>query len=642
VTDTYSTTKPIEVVHHEETVRLTVAQALLRFLARQFTERDGTRCRTVAGVYGIFGHGNTGGLGEALSATPQGEFMFLEGRNEQSMVHAAAAYARATRRMSTLACTASVGPGSLNMVTATAGAHINRLPVLVLPADEYADRKPGTILQGLEHPRAGDLSVNDCFRPVARYFDKITRPEQLLVALPAAMRVLTSPEDTGPVVLCLPQDVQTEAHDFPSRFFEERTWYVDRPAPDPEAVARAADVISGARRPLIVAGGGVFYSAAEEALRRFAATHGIPVAETYAGRGVMAKPGWCSLGGLGVEGTTPANEAAREADVVICAGTRLADFVSGAQSAFQDPAVRFVGLNIDRKDATKNSACAVVGDLRCSLSALSSALQGRRITPPEFEATTAVRVDAWSRGLAEFVGRSASGERMSQLAMLRVINDEAPAGSTVVSAAGTLPGEVLKLWDTSGGTHCHIEFGFSCMGYEVPGGIGVALANPKKPAIVVVGDGTFLMSPSELVTAVQNGLRLVVIVSENGGMHSIRRLEEAFVGRPYANLFRHRDMWSREFGNEPVALDLVAIAGGLGACASRAVDAAELRKTLQEALSDLTRPHVIVVPTDPSLHMGRNEVWHDIAPAEVSADPRVADVRADYDRKQSARQRRFL
>jgi len=355
------------------TVRLTTSQALLRFLTAQHSVRDGERRRLIPGLYGIFGHGNTGGIGQAMSALPPGELFFLEGRHEQSMVHAAAAFAKASRRTATLACTSSIGPGALNMLVGAAGAHINRLPVLLLPADTFASRLQGPILQGLEYPLGPDVSVNDCYRPVSRFFDRIVRPEQLLTALPAAMRVLTSPDEAGPAVIALPQDTQTEAYDFPEAFFDERDWLIDRPVPEPVRVAQAAEVIRQAKRPVIIAGGGVLYSDADEELRAFANALGIPVTETCSGKGVFAEGSWLDLGGLGVEGTTPANTAVRAADVVIAVGTRLQDFMTGSRTIFR-PDAQFVGVNVTRLDAYKEHAAAVVGDAKVTLAALREAL----------------------------------------------------------------------------------------------------------------------------------------------------------------------------------------------------------------------------------------------------------------------------
>lgn len=608
------------------TVRLTTSQALLRFLTRQYSVRDGERRRLVPGLYGIFGHGNTGGIGQALGDLPPGELFFLEGRHEQSMVHAAAAFAKASRRTRTLACTSSIGPGALNMLVGAAGANVNRLPVLLLPADTFASRLQGPILQGLEYALGTDVSVNDCYRPVSRFFDRITRPEQLLSALPAAMRVLTSPEEAGPAVIALPQDTQAEAFDFPEVFFDERDWLIDRPVPDPVRVEEAAEVVRNARRPVIVAGGGVFYSEAEQELRAFAAELGIPVTETCAGKGVLGDGSWLDLGGLGVEGTTPANTVAGAADVVIAVGTRLQDFITGSRTLFR-PDARFVALNVTRLDAYKEHAAAVVGDAKVALEALREAV-GAYSTPSGYRREVEELVDEWRRSAREFV--TWDGERqMSQADVIAVVNEEAQPEATVTAAAGTGIMEILKFWDCSRGTHCHLEFGFSCMSYEIPAAIGVRLARPEAEAFAFVGDGTFLLNPGELVTAVQNGIKITVVVSANGTMESICRIESAVSKAPFANVFRPRDPVTREVAAEPLGLDLAKVAEGLGAKAWTARTPDELRAALRASREE-PGPCVVVAVNDPRRYLSRGEVWWDIPPAEVSADGALDAARAEY------------
>ncbi len=448
----------------EGTIRLTMAQALVRFLQAQESERDGERRRLIPGIFGIFGHGNVHGLGQALDELGD-ELTFFQGRNEQSMVHAATAFAKATRRRATLAVTSSIGPGATNMVTGAALATINRLPVLLLPGDTYATRRQGPVLQQLESPVAGDVSVNDTFRPVARFFDRIVRPEQLLTALPEAMRVLTSPVDAGAVVLALPQDVQSEAFDYPLRFFDPRVWRIERPAPDVHAVQEAIELLQTAKRPLLVAGGGVRYAEAEAELAKLASRAGIPVVETFAGKGSVADDAWYGLGGLGLEGNPGANEVAREADVVVAVGTRLTDFATGSHSLFQNPAVRFVAVNVDARDAHKVGALAIVADAREALVALNDWAVGRGIAPyPGYRGTIDAERQSWlvqRQGLANHV----EGERMSQAELILAMNEAAQPGDTILTAAGTPPGDLLKLWDATGGRDCHIEFGYSCMGY---------------------------------------------------------------------------------------------------------------------------------------------------------------------------------
>ncbi|MGD0713574.1 MAG: 3D-(3,5/4)-trihydroxycyclohexane-1,2-dione acylhydrolase (decyclizing) [Gaiellaceae bacterium] len=608
------------------TVRLTTSQALLRFLTVQYSVRDGERRRLIPGLYGIFGHGNTGGIGQALSALPPGELFFLEGRHEQSMVHAAAAFAKASRRTATLACTSSIGPGALNMLVGAAGAHLNRLPVLLLPADTFASRFQGPILQGLEYPLGTDVSVNDCYRPVSRFFDRIVRPEQLLTALPAAMRVLTSPEDAGPAVVALPQDTQAEAYDYPEEFFDEREWLIDRPVPDPTRVAQAAEVVRGAERPVIIAGGGVRYSDADEELRGFANALGIPVTETCAGKGVFAEGSWLDLGGLGVEGTACANAVVAAADVVIAVGTRLQDFMTGSRTLFR-PDARFVGINVTRLDAYKEHAAPVVGDARVALHALREAV-GTYSTEQAYRHEVEELVDEWRRSAREFV--TWDGRRqMSQADVIAVVNEEVRPEATITAAAGTGIMEILKFWDCSGGRLCHLEFGFSCMSYEIPAAIGVRLARPDAEAYAFVGDGTFLLNPGELVTAVQNGIKITVLVSANGTMESICRIERAVSTAPFANVFSRRNPVTREQATEPLGLDLAKVAEGLGAKAWTATTPDELRAALRASREE-PGPSVIVAVNDPGRYLARGGVWWDIPPAEVSADDALAAARSEY------------
>ena len=614
-------------------MRLTVAQAVVRYLAAQFSVADARRQRLVPGMLAIFGHGNTAGFGEALASAP-GSMFFLEGRNEQAMAHAAAAFARANRRRSTLACSASIGPGSLNMVTAAAGAHVNRLPVLLLPTDMYATRRQGPHLQGLEHPLQADWSVNDAFRPVSRYFDRISRPEQLLQSLPAAMLALTDAQNVGPVVLSLPQDLQAEAFEFPVSFFDERDWHIERPAPDAGQVERAAAVIRDADRPVIIAGGGVRYAEAEDALRSFAERHGVPVAETFAGKGSFSDKSWRDLGGLGVEGATPANVVVGEADVVICAGTRLQDFLTGSRSIFAAHA-RLVGLNVSRSDAAKQGGVPVVGDLRPALAALDQALGGHVADHAVEERAASLR-DEWQQAVASFTADDGR-QPFSQAEAISVLNAEVRCGDSVTSAAGTAIGELLKFWDGSEDRRADLEMGFSCMGYEIPAAIGRKLANPDAESFAFVGDGTFLLYPSDLVVAAQHGIKITVVISDNGGMQSIHRLERGVVPEPYANLFQHRDPETRALKGTPLPLDLGAVARGMGAHVLHADDQRSLRVAL-EAARDVEGPVAIVCRTDASRSLARGEVWWDIPPAEVSSSDAVSAARASYEDVRAARQ----
>lgn len=619
----------------KQTVRLTTAQALVRYLQAQHSERDGDRRRLIPGIWGIFGHGNVIGLGQAIEEHGT-DLTFFQGRNEQSMAHAAAAFAKATRRRQTLACTSSIGPGATNMITAAAGATINRLPVLLLPGDVYATRHQGPVLQQLEHPLAGDVSVNDCFRPVSRFFDRITRPEQLLTALPEAMRVLTSPADTGAVTIALPQDVQSHAWDYPERFFEEREWRIERALPDPRRIAEAVEVLRAAERPLIVAGGGVHYSEAGDALAELARTVGIPVAETFGGKGAMQEDSWVALGGVGLEGNPAASAIAKEADVVLAVGARLTDFATGSNSLYQHPDVRFVGVNVSARDATKQGAVPIVADAREALRALTEALRDAGVATADAycERVRSVRDDwlATRAALAEPV----EGERMSQAQLILALNEHVEAGDTVIAAAGTPPGDLLKIWDATGGRHCHLEFGYSCMGYELPAGVGVRLSQPDGEVVVYIGDGTFLLNPGELVTMLQEGLKVTVVISENHGYQSIQRLQLWRHGRWFGNEFRARRNGRLE--GDYVELDLVRAAEGLGARAWRADSPDAVRSALAEARAE-RGPCVIVAETEPHRYLPGAEVWWDVAPAEVSGEAEVQERRAEYERERDELQR---
>lgn len=617
-----------------KTVRLTTAQAIVRYLQAQHSDRDGQTMRLVPGIFGIFGHGNVHGLGQALDELGAG-IRFLQGRNEQSMVHAAAGFARAMRRRATLACTSSIGPGATNMVTGAAGATINRLPVLLFPGDVYATRRQGPVLQQLEHPNEGDASVNDCFRPVARFFDRITRPEQLLTALPEAMRVLTSPAETGAVVVALPQDVQSDAYDFPTRFFEERVWRIERPRPDERRIGEAVELLRGARRPLLIAGGGVLYSEAEAELAALAERLAVPVAETFAGKGAMQADGWTTLGGLGLEGNPAANEVAKQADVVLCVGTRLTDFATGSRSLFQHPDVRFIAVNVCDRDARKEGALPIVADAREALRALA-AEAAPAPDREEYPAEVSRLRDEWLAERAK-LREPVEGERMSQGQLILTLNDVVRPGDTVVTAAGTPPGDLLKIWDATSGRHCHLEFGYSCMGYEMPGALGVRLAQEGGEVYAYIGDGAFLLNPGEIAAALQHDLKITVVISENHGFQSIRRLQMARVGRAFGNEFRTPDDSGRLEGPY-LGLDLAKTAEGLGAAVWRATTPDELGVALEAARAE-TRPCAIVCETEPHRYLPDGGVWWDVAPAEVSGVSETQERRAEYERDRAALQR---
>jgi 3D-(3,5/4)-trihydroxycyclohexane-1,2-dione acylhydrolase (decyclizing) len=611
-------------------VRLTTAQAIVRFLCAQYSERDGQRERLVAGIFGIFGHGNVTGLGQAIEEA--GSLLpYHQARNEQSMVHAAIGFAKARRRRSALACTSSIGPGATNMVTGAATATINRIPVLLLPGDVYANRRQGNVLQQLEHPVSFDVTVNDSLRPVSRFFDRINRPEQILASLPEAMRVMTDPVETGAVTIALPQDVGPEAGSYPAEFFADRTWRIDRRRPDAESLGRAFEALRAARRPLIIAGGGVNYSEAWAELRTLAETVGIPVAETFGGRGAMADPSPWLLGGIGVEGTRAANAIARTADLVLCVGTRLGDFVTASRSLFANPEVRLVAINVTGHDAAKMGALPVVGDARESLSALTDFARGAGLRPdPDYAAEVARERDAWATVLADEVYVQRPAEMMSQGQVIGILNDEARAGDLLIAAAGGPPGDLLRTWDATGGRDCHIEFGNSCMGHEIPAAIGARLARPTGEIIAYVGDGTYLMNPSEIVTAVQDRLKVTVVIVDNHGFQVIRRLQLARTGVPFGNEFRARDPETDRLEGKYLEIDFAANAASLGARTWHVGSETELRAALREA-RDHDGTCAIVVDVEKHRFLPGSGAWWDAAPPEVSEDEATRSLRAEYE-----------
>jgi 3D-(3,5/4)-trihydroxycyclohexane-1,2-dione acylhydrolase (decyclizing) len=604
------------------TIRLTVAQALVRFLTMQSVERDGEETPFFAGAFGIFGHGNLAGVGQAIH---QEGMRFVPARNEQAMVHAAIAYARATRRLATWACTSSVGPGATNMITGAALATINRLPVLLLPGDIFATRRVDPVLQQLESSWSRDVSVNDAFRPVSRYWDRINRPEQLAGALLEALRVLTDPAETGAVTLCLPQDVQAEAHDFPLELFEPRVWHIGRPLPDPRAFGRAVVALRAARAPLIVAGGGVHHADATDALRAFAEQTGIPVAETQAGKGALPFDHPLALGAIGATGTSAANLAARDADVVIGIGTRYADFTTASRTAFQHPDVQLVNINVGARDALKLGGIALVGDARATLELLSSELYDVQV--PE---TYRERIAGLTRDWAAETDRLVLGDdgvEPTQAQVIGAVNDAAGDRGVVVCAAGSMPGDLHKLWRPRHPTAYHVEYGYSCMGYEVAGGIGVRLAEPDREVFVMVGDGSWLLMSSELVTAAEQGVRITCVLVDNHGYGSIGGLS--------------RSLGSEGFGTDrTVGVDLAANAASLGAVAVRVKTLGELRAALAAA-PGRSESTVVVLQCDPLVGVPNYESWWDVPVAEVSEQLPVEQARRTYERE-LARERPFL
>ena len=637
--------------HPAPTRRLTTAQALVAFLARQYTERDGRRQRLISATWGIFGHGNVAGIGQALVEAGHGgngtahRMPYLQGRNEQAMVHAAVGYARQSGRLSAQAVTTSIGPGATNLVTGAALATINRLPVLLLPGDTFATRPADPVLQQLEVPYAGDVSVNDCLRPVSRYFDRITRPEALIPAALQAMRVLADPAETGAVTLALPQDVQAEAYDWPEEFFDERDWHIRRPAPDTYELETAVRAIRSARRPLIVAGGGVRHGAAEETLAAFTAATRIPVASTQAGKGALRHDHPADVGGIGHTGTTTANELARTADLVIGVGTRFSDFTTASGTLFPNPAVRFLHLNITAFDAQKLAALPLVADARAGLEALTAALAGRGYrVDPAYETEYTGAKEAWEERVEESFATPDPTARPTQTQVLGLLDDLVTEEDILINAAGSLPGDLHKLWRARSRDQYHVEYGYSCMGYEIPAAIGVLLATGtgqrSRPVWALVGDGTYLMNPTEIVTAVQENLPLKLLILQNHGYASIGGLSEAVGAERFGTAYRHRDA-DGGFTGPPLPVDLAANAASLGLRVLRATTVDDLRKALSEA-RDAEGPTCVYVETEtPDTVSGPPpaQAWWDVPVAETASRPAAVKAREEYDRQVAARRR---
>jgi 3D-(3,5/4)-trihydroxycyclohexane-1,2-dione acylhydrolase (decyclizing) len=609
-------------------IRLTAAQAAVRYLASQFVDQHGAAVRYFAGTWAIFGHGNVAGLGEALHAAGEALPTF-RAHNEQSMAHAAIAFAKASRRRRAMVCTSSIGPGALNMVTAAAVAHVNRLPVLFLPGDVFAGRGPDPVLQQVEDFADGTVSANDCFRPVSRYFDRIQRPEQLVEALPRAMSTLLDPAGCGPVTLAFCQDTQTEAWDFPARMLEPVTWSIRRPPAAPEELRRAAEDLRAARAPLIIAGGGVLYSAAEAALDQLARATGIPVAETQAGRGALCWEHPQSLGAIGVTGTSAANAAAAAADVVLAIGTRLQDFTTASRTLFPRCA-RFLQVNVNTYDAHKHDAVAVIGDAREVLEGLRQALADHRVPQAWSDSVAAERI-AWDRAWSQAV-RAPEEKRdlPSDAQVIGAVGRWARNETTVVCAAGGLPGELHKLWRPAPAGGYHVEYGFSCMGYEIAGGLGVKLADPDREVVVMVGDGSYLMLNSEIATAVMLGLKLVIVVLDNRGFGCINRLQKATGGAPFNNLLAD----SRQ--KSPAPVDFAAHAAALGAQSEKVPDIGALSAALERARA-ASRTCVIVIDTDPQAATAAGGAWWDVAVPEISERDSVRAARVEYEKLRRAR-----
>jgi 3D-(3,5/4)-trihydroxycyclohexane-1,2-dione acylhydrolase (decyclizing) len=604
--------------------RLTVAQAIVSYLQKQHSSRDGKEYRFIEGIFGIFGHGNVAGIGQALEQDSGLKYYLC--RNEQAMVHTAAAFAKASFRMRTLACTTSIGPGATNMVTGAALATVNRLPVLLLPGDIFARRNVSPVLQQLESGSSQDVSVNDCFKPISRYWDRIQRPEQLLTALPEVMRVLTSPAETGAVTLSLPQDVQTEAFDFPEEFFQKRVWVIPRSRCDQVLLKRAAEWIHGAKKPLIVAGGGVLYSEASAALAKFAEATGIPVCETQAGKGALLYDHPQEVGAVGVTGTPGANILAREADLIIGIGTRYSDFTSASKTAFQNPDVRFVNINVAEFDAYKHAALPLTGDALATLDELRTAVAGYAVE--ESYRTNVVRFRAeWEKEVDRIYGIR-KAPPISQGEVIGVVNAAIQAGDTMVCAAGSLPGDLHKLWRTNRPGGYHLEYGYSCMGYEIAGGLGVKMANADGAVYVLVGDGSYLMMAQEIVTSLQEGYKLNIVLLDNHGFSSIGGLSRSCGNEGMGTNYRYRR--DGKYDGDLLPVDFVSNAASLGAWATRARTRDELSSALVEGRKH-PRTSVVVVETAYEERVPGYESWWDVAIAEVSEREPVRAAREKYE-----------
>jgi 3D-(3,5/4)-trihydroxycyclohexane-1,2-dione acylhydrolase (decyclizing) len=622
-------------------VRLTMAQALVRFLAAQRVERDGHEHRFFEGCFGIFGHGNVTGIGQALAEHPA-HLTYYQARNEQGMVHAAAAFAKMRNRLAAFACTTSIGPGATNMLTGAAAATINRVPVLLLPGDVFASRRPDPVLQQLESPGRGELSVNDCFQPVSKYWDRIQRPEQLVPAALAAMRVLTSQAETGAVMLALPEDVQTEAFEYPAEFLEDRVWHIGRPLPDPAALDRAVAMIRASKRPLLIAGGGVIYSEAADVMRRLMEATGIPVGETQAGKGSLLFDHPSAMGGIGATGTFAANRVAAGADVVIGVGTRYSDFTTASKTAFQDSGVRFININVAEADAHKLGGLALIGDARATLEALAASLKGW-VVASEYRRFCTKLHDDWDKEVSRLY-HLGHGGLPAQSEVIGAVNELSGSRDVVVCAAGSMPGDLHKLWRTRDAKGYHVEYGYSTMGYEIAGGLGVKLADPSREVYVMVGDGSYLMMAQELVTSIQERLKLTVVLVDNEGFASIGGLSRSKGTAGFGTRYRYRSGGSLgddsgQSDGEALPVDLALNAQGLGAHVIRARSVEELRDALVEAKA-IDQTVVIHVPADRYEGVPSYDSWWEVPVAEVSESRDVQRALKEHQRE--AARRRWL
>ena len=610
----------------QETIRLTLGQAIVKFLQAQYSQRDGKETRFIQGMWGILGHGNVSGLSQALVEYGQ-DLPFYQPCNEQSMVHASSGFARANLRLATMACTSSIGPGTTNMLTGAATASINRLPVLLFPSDYYASRFQGQVLQGLDHPTSMDMSVTDCFRPVSKFFDRITRPEQILFSLPEAMRVLTDPAETGAVTIALPQDIQGYAFDYPVNFLKKHIWRIERRRPDEQRIEEAIKLLKDAKRPVIIAGGGVHYSEAWDELATFAEKFGIPVAETHAGKGAIRNDSDLLVGGTGVTGTQVAAHFSNTADLVICIGTRLHDFVTGSNSAFQNPEVKFIGINVCSHDAYKLGSLPIMADAREALRVLTKAGEAAGIqADPEYVQEIPIQKQKWNDLLTKEVIVQHPGEKINQGHLVTILNDMMEPGDSLVAAAGTIPADLTKLFNSSNGRTLYLEFGNSCMGFDIPAAIGVKMARKEGEVFVLMGDGNYQMHPMELVTAIQEQTKITVVLVVNGGFQSIHGHQKALVGHSLGNEFRIRDPKTQLLDDgEFIDVDYVKNAESIGLKAWCGTNEEEVRRALTAARRE-KGSCMIVVPTEEYRYTPDSGIWWEVIGAEVTNDPKTQEL----------------
>ncbi len=620
------------------TRRLTMAQAMLQFLCHQYVERDGIEHRFFQGVFGIFGHGMVAGLGLALEEYKD-QIRYYQCRNEQGMVHTATAFAKEKNRLQAMICTSSIGPGATNMITGAATATINRIPVLLLPGDIFARRNVAPVLQQLESPQTQDISVNDCFKPVSRYWDRINRADQILTSLPEALRVLTSPADTGAVIIAIPQDVQTETYDYPEAFFRKRVHHVPRPRPEEVMLERAVQWIEESRRPMIISGGGVLYSEASAELAAFCEATGIPFSETQAGKGTLPWDHPYNLGAIGVTGTSSANRIARDADLVINIGTRLSDFTTASKTQFENPNVRFIGLNIGAFDAVKHSALPLICDAQAGLRDLTQRLQAAGYkTADAYQAEIRQLITEWNQEAERLF--NLGGSPISQGEVIGIVTNFAGPKDVMVCAAGGLPGDLHKLWRAKAPKGYHLEYGYSCMGYEIAGGLGVKMADPSREVYVMVGDGSYLMLSNELVTSIQEGYKLTVVFLDNHGFNCIRGLAASCGSHGFGNQFKFRDSQTGLLTGNNLPIDFAANAASLGAHVLKANTRAELEQALEKAKS-FDRTTFIAIEVNPEIYVPGYDSWWDVAVPEVSGMESIRQARASYEEKRK-KERYFL